>query len=80
MLVVLVRLHEAIPRSGEGEPRTTPARSEGSSASVADLGWPETEGFEHMRSATIYLLSLIALLGILLFAVYGFSWLAEQLT
>jgi len=33
-----------------------------------------------MRSATVYLLSLIALLGILLFAVYGFSWLAEQLT
>ena len=33
-----------------------------------------------MRSATVYLLSLIALLGILLCAVYGFSWLAEQLT
>jgi len=33
-----------------------------------------------MKSATVYLVSLIALLGILLFAVYGFSWLAEQLT
>lgn len=33
-----------------------------------------------MKSATVYLLSLIALLGILLFAVYGLGWLAEQLT
>jgi len=33
-----------------------------------------------MRSATVYLLSLIALLGILLGAVAGLGWLAEQLT
>lgn len=33
-----------------------------------------------MKSATVYLVSLILLLGILLGAVAGLGWLAEQLT